>query len=90
MNSRVDLKKVFIKNVEISNKSQLVLISLGIHTMDDLYLMYLLDIIPIVVTNVSLFPLVNANVQYTNEVNNDVKALLKVYCGVEELDGVGV
>ena len=89
MNSKVNLKNVFIKDTAISSESRLVLISLGIHTVEDLHLMYLLGTIPVVITNVSLFPFVKANLQYTEQVNEDVKKLLKVYCGLKKLEHVG-
>jgi len=85
-----DNKKVLIRHTEISNKSQFVLIALGVHTVDDLHLMYLLDTIPTVGTNINLYPFVKASLIYTEAVNEEVKTLLKVYCGIEELENVGV
>lgn len=83
-------KKVFIKNTNISEKSQFVLIALGVRTVDDLHLMYLLNTIPTVVTSVHLFPVDDFKLLYTQEVNDEVKSLLVEYFDIEELDHVGV
>jgi hypothetical protein len=85
-----DKSKVLIENTEISKRSKMVLTALGVHSIDDLKIMYLLNTIPTIGTNIDLFPFVKASIMYTRFVNDDVKTLLATYCDVEELDNVGV
>jgi hypothetical protein len=52
--------------------------------------MYLLNTIPKAKTIIKYYPYINIELAYSKKINEEVKELLRVYCGVEELDHVGV
>jgi hypothetical protein len=88
MNNKVDAKRLLIKNTGISTRTQFILKTLGVRTMDDLLLMYLLGTIPGVNTNINLYSFVTADMIYTEETDEEVRGLLSTYCGIEILDNV--
>jgi hypothetical protein len=86
----MDKKTTPVKHLDITIRAKNVLIALGIYTLEDLHLAYLLETIPKVGTIVKHYPYVLIDLVYTNKVNEEVKALLKEYShNVLDVDSVG-
>jgi len=84
-------KSTLIKDLYITVRTKNILIVMGIYTLEDLHLAYLLDTIPKIGTVVRHYPYVNIDLIYSNKVNEEVKELLSQYSfGVLDLDDVGV
>jgi hypothetical protein len=90
MNKYIEQRNLAIEDMDITVRAKNVLKALDVHTIADLHLMYLLDTIPRAKTLIKYYPYVNIELTYTKSINEEVKALLKEYCGIEELEHVGV
>lgn len=80
-------KKVFIKDVIYNTKSLIVFELLGLHTVADLHLMYVLNTIPSIGTTVGL----NSNgeeVIYDNAEEHAVRRILATICVIKESKNV--
>lgn len=82
--------EVFIKDLDISVRTKYVLLLLNVYTLADLYLMYVLDTIPAINAVIKFYPETSMGFIYSEEIDQEVRDLLKVHCDVEELDHVGV
>jgi hypothetical protein len=90
MNKYIEQRNLAIEDMDITVRAKNVLKALDVHTIADLHLMYLLNTIPKAKTIIKYYPYINIELAYSKKINEEVKELLRVYCGVEELDHVGV
>jgi len=82
---------VLIKDLGITVKTRNVLAAMGVFTTEDLHLMYVLETIPSIGTNVKHYPYVGIDLIYSKKVNAEVKQILRENCGVtDELEHLGV
>lgn len=85
--NNTDEKKILIKDVIYNTKSLIVFELLGLQTVADLHLMYVLNTIPSLGTTVGL----NSNgeeVIYDNAEKHAVERILATICGLKESKNV--
>ena len=83
-------EEVFIKDMDITSRAKKVLTALGVHTLADVHLMYLLNGFPEAKNLIEHYPNVDINTCYTQKINEEVKQLLWDYWEIEHLEHVGV
>ena len=81
--------KIRIIDMDLTVRTKNVLTMLGVDTVADLHTMYVLDTIPKVGTVVRWMPLARYVMTYSKRVNEEVKEILHLWCGIEELENVG-
>jgi len=80
---------ILIKEMDMPVRTKNTLTALGVRTVYDLHMMYILDTLPKVGTRVNHRPYVDIPMKFTRKMNKRVKTILKCYCGIKDLKHVG-
>lgn len=81
-----DQKQTLVSDTNISTDAKNALVALGVNTIDDLHLMYVLDTLPELNTNISVYPSVSKELVYTTSISVEVIGLLSKYCNLSMND----
>ena len=65
-----------IKVMDITVKTKNVLTALGFSTKKDIYVFFLMELLPKVGTVITHYPYVDVELVYSNEVNEEIKSIL--------------